>query len=83
MEAAGDFVSKNTRIGWLPVITYILCIPVFIWCLGTSVYIYSMGTPKFQKKDMFATLKGTQLENMLFWAFLFCVFWVMAFIVSV
>lgn len=83
MGAAGEFVAKNTRIGWLPPISYVVCIPVFLWFIFTNLFLYSMGTPKFKKGDMFATMEPTSKENALFWIYLFGFFWVIAFIIAI
>jgi hypothetical protein len=83
MGAAGEFVAKNSRIAILPPIAYILCIPVFLWFIYTMVFLYSMGTPKYVKKDMFATLEPSKEENILFWLFLFGFFWMIAFIIAI
>lgn len=83
MGAAGEFVAMNTRIGFLPPVSYLVCIPVFVWFIFTNVFIYSMGTPTFKKEDMFATLKPSKAENALFWIFLFGFFWIVAFIIAI
>jgi len=83
MGAAGEFVAMNSRIAILPPIAYVLCIPVFMWFIYTNVFLYSMGTPKYVKKDMFATLEPSKEENILFWFFLFGFFWMIAFIISI
>jgi hypothetical protein len=60
MGAAGEFVANNSRIAILPPIAYLFCIPIFVWFIYTNIFLYSMGTPKFVKKDMFATLEPSK-----------------------
>jgi hypothetical protein len=47
MEAAADFLSSNSRVGLLPILTYILVIPISIWWLVSTVFLYTMGETSF------------------------------------
>lgn len=59
MGAAGDFLSKNSRIALVPIICYLICLPVVAWYAATNVFMYSTGKPYCNKEDkqMFASLK--------------------------
>mmetsp|Transcript_29339 Transcript_29339/g.44209 ORF Transcript_29339/g.44209 Transcript_29339/m.44209 type:complete len:428 (+) Transcript_29339:627-1910(+) len=83
MEAAGEFVSSNSHIGLLPIVTYILCIPVAAWWAASAVYLYSIGTVKYEDSSFIATIEWEDQTTYLFWFFLFGLFWIIAFIVAV
>jgi hypothetical protein len=54
MSAAGEFVSTNPRIAFVPFVCYILCLPIVAWYAATNVMLYSTGEPKFVQGQMFA-----------------------------
>lgn len=54
MEAAGDFVSSNSRIALLPIFAYLACLPVVFWFALTNLFLYSMGEPEYIPGNMFA-----------------------------
>lgn len=83
MGAAGDFLSSNSRIAFVPVICYIICLPVVAWYAVTNVYMYSMGDPKFVEGQMFASLEEAPNVEILFWLFMFGFFWIIAFIIAI
>jgi len=82
MEAAGEFVSTNSRIGLLPIVAYVLCIPVTAWWSASSVMLYSIGEPTFEDKSFIATIVWESQTNYMFWFFLFGFFWIIAFIIA-
>lgn len=43
VQVSGEFVSKNSRIVWGPVVSFLLSIPVLVWWILTCVYVYSIG----------------------------------------
>ena len=83
LESASDFLSSNTRVVWLPIITYLLCLPIFAWWTYSSVFLMSMGEP-FQEKDSFvASMKYEEYVKYLWWGFLFGFFWLTAFLIAI
>lgn len=85
MAASGEFVSNNSRIGLVPIVCYILCLPVVAWYAVTNVYMYSTGEPycNVEDKAMFAPLKGASNAEAAFWVFMFGFFWIVAFIIAI
>lgn len=83
MGAAGDFLSSNSRLAFVPVICYLLCLPIVAWYAATNVYMYSMGTPEFVKDQMFASMKDEKSIEIMFWVFMFGFFWIIAFIIAI
>jgi hypothetical protein len=47
------------------------------------VYLYSTGEPEFVSGKMFAVLESTEEANVMFWVFLFCTLWIMAWLISI
>ena len=83
MEAAGDFVSSNSRIGFLPIIAYIICVPVSAWWAASSVMLYSIGEPTFKEESFLAEIVWESSTNYMFWYFLFGFFWLIAFVIAI
>lgn len=83
MAAAGDFVSTNTRIVFVPLMAYLICIPVVLWYAATNVYLYSTGTPKYVEGQMFAMLEESQMVYTMFWLFMFGFFWIVAWVIAI
>lgn len=54
MSAAGEFVSANPRISFIPFICYVFCLPIVAWYASVNVFLYSCGDPKFIQGKMFA-----------------------------
>uniref|UniRef100_A0A7S3FVB3 Choline transporter-like protein n=1 Tax=Strombidium rassoulzadegani TaxID=1082188 RepID=A0A7S3FVB3_9SPIT len=82
MEASGDFVSKNTRVGLMPLIAYIVTIPITLWWGASAVYIYSIGEPSYEENTMIAKINLGQEATYMFWVFLFGLFWIVAFVIA-
>jgi len=57
MEAASTFVTSNLRILWLPVLSYIVCVPYVIYWVVTAVFLYSIGDPFFNAGSPLADIK--------------------------
>lgn len=83
MGAAGDFLSSNSRIAFVPIVCYLICLPIVAWYAATNVFLYSTGEPKFVKGQMFATLEESQEVFAMFWIFMFGFFWIVAFIIAI
>jgi hypothetical protein len=58
MEAASEFVTENKRIMFLPIISYILCLPIGLWFTATVIWIYGMGTPEYKELSFVANIVG-------------------------
>ena len=46
MECASEFVAGNLRVLWLPVTSYLVCVPFIAYWIVTAVFLYSMGEPE-------------------------------------
>jgi len=82
MTAAADFLGQNSKVGILPIISYILCIPIVAWWGSSAVFIYSMGEPKFDWDLPVASIEMAKEATIMFWVFLFGFFWIIAFLVA-
>jgi hypothetical protein len=83
MGAAGDFLSSNSRIVFVPIICYLITLPIILWYSATNVFMYSMGTPYYVEGQMFASMKDERSIEVMFWVFMFGFFWIMAFILAI
>ena len=81
MEAASDFVSSNLRIVLLPVISYACSIVFFAFWIVVAVHLYSIGEVEFERNSFIANIKWSEEHWYIMWYFLFCLFWVVAFII--
>lgn len=57
MECASEFVAGNLRVLWLPILSYIVCVPFIFYWVITAVFLYSMGEPEFKENSFFANIK--------------------------
>lgn len=57
MSAAGEFVSSNSRIVFVPLVCYLVCLPIVAWYAAVNVYLYSTGEPVYKQGQMFAVLE--------------------------
>lgn len=83
MGAAGNFVSSNSRIVLLPILSYIVCLPILAGYTVVNVYLYSTGDPKFVEGNMFALIENSRNTEVMFWIFLFGFFWAIALIMAI
>jgi len=82
MEAAGDFISSNTRIALVPSFITIIILPIVAWWAVSLVFLYSIGTPKYVERDLIASMELDAKTNYFFWYFLFGLFWLIAFFIA-
>lgn len=82
MEAASEFVSGNLRIVVLPIIAYIISMIFFAYWTVTAVYVYSIGTAEFKENSFIANILWDKSNRYIMWYFLFGLFWVVAFFIS-
>jgi len=81
METASDFVAGNLRVLWLPITSYIVCVPFICYWVVTAVYLYSMGIPEFKNESFMANIKWEDNTRYMMWFFLFGLLWCVAFII--
>jgi len=60
MEAASAFVTSTTRILFLPIGAYALCVPYLAYWFIAAVYLYSIGEPYFKPNSFFAEIRWTE-----------------------
>ena len=82
MEAASEFVSGNLHIVALPIMSYVLSLAFFAYWTVTAVYVYSIGTAAFEKDSFIANIEWDKSNRYIMWYYLFGLFWVVAFLVS-
>jgi len=78
-QASSDFLSSNTRIISLPIMTYILMIPVTGMWLFSTTHLMSIGTPVYVPNSYVGSM---EYENYIIYLFLFMLFgffWIIAF----
>ena len=83
MEAAGEFVASNPRIGILPILTYISFAPIIVWWLFTTVFLYSIGTPVFEENEFVAKIDRPAYLDYVLWYILFGLFWFCALCIAI
>jgi hypothetical protein len=83
MGAAGNFVSSNSRIVLIPIMSYIVCLPILAGYIVVNVFLYSTGEPKFVDGAMFAHIENGKNTEAMFWIFLFGFFWVIALVMAI
>jgi len=59
MEAASEFVTGNLRVMFLPIISYLVCVPYIVYWVVTAVFLYSIGEPYFKPNMFVAEIKWT------------------------
>lgn len=87
MEASSSFVKSNLRVLWLPILSYLVCVPFVCYWVVTAVYLYSIGEPEFDQSNggvsPFANIIWADQTRYMIWFFLFGLFWGIAFIICV
>lgn len=83
LEAASDFVTSNIRVLWLPIVSYIFCVPFVCYWVVTAVFLYSIGEPEFEDMSFVANIKWTDQTRYMIWFFVFGLCWCIAFIICV
>jgi hypothetical protein len=76
MEACSDFISSTTRLGFIPIFTYIITIPVIVWWLFGSVFIYGTGDVSYVPGQAFPKSTMGTKETAMFWVLLFGCLWI-------
>jgi hypothetical protein len=82
MECAADFVAGNVRVVAVPVIAYIIVLPIFIMWTFCAVHLYAIGDAEFVENQFLPNIKREKTVEYIFWAYLFGLLWIMAFIIS-
>jgi len=82
MEAASEFVSETLRVLILPPLAYLISISWITFWLYTAVHLYSIGEPEFRENQFIANIKWTDQQFYIMWYYLFALFWVVAFLIS-
>jgi hypothetical protein len=77
VEACSDFISSTTRLGFVPIFTYIITIPVICWWLFGSVYLYGTGTVTYVNGDAFPTATLGPTASIMFWILLVGIVWIL------
>jgi len=81
MECASDFVSGNLRVLWLPITSYLVCVPFVLYWIVTAVFLYSIGKPEFKANSFIAEIVWEDQTRYMLWFFLFGLLWCVAFII--
>ena len=83
MQAASDFVSTNKKLLFTPIFAYLLAFIFFALWLVFAAYLYSIGPVQWRAYSFLADIAMDDRTFYIMWYFLFCLFWVVAFIMSV
>jgi hypothetical protein len=76
-------MSSNSRIVFMPIMTYAALLPVTaLWVVSTT-FLMSIGTPSFEEGSYVAKITYEAHISYIFWVYLFGFFWVVAFILAV
>lgn len=81
MEAASDFVGKNLRVLFLPVLSYIVSLIFMLFWVFTTAHLYSIGEPEYKEGYPFANIKWSKEVRYAMWYYFFGLFWCVAFII--
>lgn len=85
MVAASEFVAANVRIIATPLLAYILCLIFFLWWLVSATWLYSMGEIVQPGNPNLTMIPELELDDVTFgimWYYLFALFWITAFFMS-
>ena len=76
IEACSDFLGANTRLGVVPIVTFVMYIPIFVWWIFGSVYIYGTGQVTYTPGDAFPSSKMPVAETAMFWVLFVGMLWI-------
>ena len=76
IEACSDFLGANTRLGVVPIVTFVMYIPIFVWWIFGSVYIYGTGEVTYTPGDAFPSSKMPVAETAMFWVLFVGMLWI-------
>jgi hypothetical protein len=81
MEAAIDFVGSYSRILLLPIMSFTMSSIFFVFWVITALLISSMGTASFNPLSPFPTIAFNPNSQGIMWYFVFCLLWVVSFLI--
>ena len=82
VKAASDFVTSNSRIAFVPLVFYAVCIPIAAWWTVASVYLMSIGTPYQEENSFVASIQYETATKYMGLYHLFRLFWLIAFVIA-